>query len=90
LTPVEYYNPVFGRGSNLQGWSSTAAAAILQGGLGFRPSLTGKFKLRVPPWGDCEFRGINYRGKKIDVVVKDKAIKVYCNGIECKEEKIHE
>ncbi|MEQ2130512.1 amylo-alpha-1,6-glucosidase [Caldanaerobacter subterraneus KAk] len=90
LTPVEYYGPVFGRGSNLQGWSSTAVAAILQGGLGFRPSLKGKFKLRVPPWGDCEFRGINYRGKKIDVVVKDKTIKVYCNGIECKEEKIHE
>ncbi|AAM25114.1 glycogen debranching enzyme [Caldanaerobacter subterraneus subsp. tengcongensis MB4] len=90
LTPVEYYNPVFGKGSNLQGWSSTSAAAMLQGGLGFKPSLKNKFKLKIPPWGDCEFRGIKYKGKFVDVVVKNNSLKIYCNGIECKEEELYE
>ncbi|KHO63056.1 aminotransferase [Thermoanaerobacter sp. YS13] len=83
LTPVEYYSPVFPKGSNLQGWSSTSAAAILQGGLGMSPSLTKKIKLKVPPWGDCEFRGIQYRGKIMDIIVENNAIKIYCDGKEC-------
>lgn len=64
LTPVEYYDPVFGKGSNLQGWSSMSAAAMLYGGLGLWPSLNGDFSLKTPPWGDCIVKGIAFRGKR--------------------------
>lgn len=71
LTPVEYYDPVFGRGSSLQGWSSMPAAAMLFGGLGLYPELNKELTPKAPPWGDCEVRGIYYRGARYDCIVKD-------------------
>lgn len=32
FTPVEYYDPIYGKGSNLQAWSSMPAAAMVMGG----------------------------------------------------------
>ncbi|WP_428242458.1 hypothetical protein [Gynuella sp.] len=64
LTPVEYYDPVYGRGSFLQGWSGMPAAAMLFGGLGLYPSLNQEWQPKPAPWGDCEVQGIYYRGQR--------------------------
>ncbi|GIP12778.1 hypothetical protein J1TS5_49480 [Paenibacillus macerans] len=63
LTPVEYYDPVYGKGSDLQGWSGMSAAAVLFGGLNLYPPLNGEMSPKLPPWGDCRVQGIKYRGK---------------------------
>jgi glycogen debranching enzyme len=68
LTPVEYYGPVYGKGSNLQGWSSMPAAAMLMGGAGLWPRLEDeKITLRTPPWGDCTFKHIRLRGRTYEL-----------------------
>ena len=62
LTPVEYFDPVYGKGSDLQGWSGMPAAAVLLGGLGLTPPLNGEIAPEAPLWGDTTVRGIRYRG----------------------------
>lgn len=75
FTPVEYYGPVYGRGSNLQGWSAMPAAAMLMGGLGLKPKLnSGSVKLKNPAWGDSVFRNIHFRGNIYDIKAKNKEI----------------
>ncbi|SEO02096.1 hypothetical protein [Paenibacillus sp. OV219] len=79
LTPVEYYGPVYGKGSNLQGWSAMPAAAMLMGGIGFMPSLEEqKVRLSLPPWGDCTFKHIQFRGHRYTLAVTDGVWKVKC------------
>ncbi|MFS0725319.1 hypothetical protein [Paenibacillus sp. 1P07SE] len=63
LTPVEYYDPVYGKGSDLQGWSGMPAAAVLMGGLGLVPPLNGEMTPVEPLWGDTTVRGIRFRGR---------------------------
>ncbi|SDO38561.1 hypothetical protein SAMN04487897_11342 [Paenibacillus sp. yr247] len=64
LTPIEYYGPVYGKGSNLQGWSAMPAAAMLMGGAGLWPRLEDEeLALHTPPWGDCTFKHIQFRGR---------------------------
>lgn len=62
LTPVEYFDPVYGKGSDLQGWSGMPAAAVLMGGLGLIPPLNGEIAPTAPLWGDTVVTGIQYRG----------------------------
>ncbi|MFC0475768.1 hypothetical protein ACFFHF_10990 [Robertmurraya beringensis] len=71
LTPVEYFDPVFGKGSYLQGWSAMPAAAMLYGGLGLTPQLNGDFELKIPKWGNTLVKGISYRGKKYTYCARD-------------------
>lgn len=71
LTPVEYYGPVYGKGSNLQGWSAMPAAAMLMGGLGFYPDLNqDKIHLNIPLWGDSKFTNIHFRGNVYSICIK--------------------
>lgn len=65
-TPVEYYAPPWGRGSQLNGWSAMPAAAMLLAGLGLDPA---RAEAKTPPWGDCEVRGLTLAGARYDVTV---------------------
>lgn len=76
LTPVEYYDPVYGKGSNLQGWSSMPAAAILFGGIGLWPSLNGQLEAKIAPWGDCEVHGLHFRGKELSIITKNQKAEI--------------
>jgi len=80
LTSIEYYSPLYNRGSLLQGWSSMPAAAVIMGGFGFYPNLAGQIKLKVPPWGDCHLKGILFRQDKYDIEVKKGKLTVRKNG----------
>lgn len=72
LTPVEYYGPLYGKGSNLQGWSSMPAAAMLMGGVGLVPRLDEvKVALKVPPWGNFTMKHIHFRGRVYDIAYQD-------------------
>lgn len=81
LTPVEFTAPPrYSRGSLLQGWSAMPAAAMILGGFGFWPNLTGNLKLKTPPWGDCRLTGIRFRDKVYDLEVTRGKLKVWKNG----------
>ncbi|SDN18903.1 hypothetical protein SAMN04487897_10272 [Paenibacillus sp. yr247] len=68
LTPVEYYGPVYGEGSNLQGWSAMPAAAMMMGGLGLMPRLDqDKVHLKTPPWGNFSMKHIQFRGQSYHI-----------------------
>jgi glycogen debranching enzyme len=72
LMPVEYYGPTYGKGSNLQGWSSMPAAAMLMGGVGLLPRLDAeKVHLKVPPWGNFSMKHIHLRGSVYDIAYHD-------------------
>ncbi|MBN2984927.1 MULTISPECIES: hypothetical protein [Cohnella] len=75
LTPVEYYDPVYGKGSDLQGWSGMPAAAVLYGGLGLMPPLNGNIVPIAPPWGETCVAGIRYRGETYDYSAKDGVVR---------------
>jgi glycogen debranching enzyme len=77
LTPVEYYGPVYGKGSNLQGWSSMPAAAMIMGGIGLRPSLDqDRVKLQAPPWGNFTMKHIHFRGNVYHISYQDECWKI--------------
>lgn len=77
FTPVEYYGPVYGKGSDLQGWSAMPAASILMGGFGFKPDLNSdSVTLKHPKWGDTIFNNIQFRGKNYNFKVTKNRLKV--------------
>lgn len=81
LTPVEYYGPVYGKGSNLQGWSAMPAAAMLMGGLGLNPQLNATHvAVRTPAWGESTFRDIHFRGETYDLSIKEGMLEVIQDG----------
>lgn len=64
FTPVEYYNPVYGKGSNLQAWSSMAAAAFVMGGYNLMPDIHGNINITDKNTG-CSFNNVKLRDKTI-------------------------
>ncbi|CAN7386978.1 hypothetical protein [Paenibacillus sp. LjRoot56] len=60
--------PRYGNGSNLQGWSSMPAAAMLIGVVGLYPSLDAeKVHMKVPPWGNFSMKHSHFRGSVCDI-----------------------
>jgi hypothetical protein len=85
LTPVEYYGPVYGKGSNLQGWSSMPAAAMLMGGIGFQPRLDQDYlQLKIPPWGKFSMKHIHFRGRIYHISFSEGQWTVESDGEEAK------
>lgn len=66
FTPVEYYSPAYGRGSNLQAWSSMPAAAMVMGGFNFIPDINGNVNISNKGMG-CTFKNVYFRGNKIEL-----------------------
>ena len=85
FTPTEYYAPPYDapalrRAQSLYAWSSMAAAAVVLGGFGFWPNLSGEVVLRVPPWGDSRLSGIRFRGEVYDVEAREGVVSLLQNG----------
>lgn len=63
FTPVEYYAPIYKKGSNLQAWSSVPAAALVIGGYNFVPDIDGNVDIKDAGTG-CKFN-VKLRGRNI-------------------------
>lgn len=70
--PVEYFSPPFGRGSPLQGWSSTPARAIVSGAFGIGPERTPT----APPWPDASLNGVHLQGKHLAAHASDNHLEI--------------
>jgi glycogen debranching enzyme len=66
FTPVEYYNPVYGKGSYLQAWSAMPAAAIVMGGFNFIPDIEGNVNI-INRDMNCVISNVKLRGKVLQL-----------------------
>lgn len=67
FTPVEYYDPIYGKGSNLQAWSSMPAAAIVMGGFNLMPDINGNANI-VNKGLKCTLSNVKLWNKTIELV----------------------
>lgn len=52
------------------------AVAILFGGIGLWPTLNGELQAKIAPWGDCEIKGLFFRGKELSIKTSDQKIEI--------------
>ncbi|MCM2535046.1 hypothetical protein NDK43_25280 [Neobacillus pocheonensis] len=40
------------------------------------PTLNGELQAKIAPWGDCEIKGLFFRGKELSIKTSDQKIEI--------------